>query len=99
MTLLTWAKKSKTAKTKELLLNLDEEQRIIDVFNFKEVEEDFSVVVSYDDIQAKNYSFSAGQYFDLKIEYVDITQHGFTERMQGFTRNLVSLFEQSHKLE
>ena len=91
--------KIKDGKNQRTVLNLDEEQRIIDVFNFKEVEEDFSVVVSYDDIQAKNYSFSAGQYFDLKIEYVDITPAQFTERMQGFTRNLVSLFEQSHKLE
>ncbi|EJN6954358.1 SAM-dependent DNA methyltransferase [Aeromonas hydrophila] len=91
--------KIKDGKNQRTVLNLDEEQRIIDVFNFKEVEEDFSVVVSYDDIEGKNYSFSAGQYFDVKIEYMDITSEQFTERMQNFTRNLDSFFTESHKLE
>ena len=91
--------KIKDGKNQRTVLNLDEEQRIIDVFNFKEVEEDFSVVVSYDDIEGKNYSFSAGQYFDVKIEYMDITSEQFTEKMQSFTSNLDSFFNESHKLE
>ena len=91
--------KIKDGKNQRTVLNLDEEQRIIDVFNFKEVEEDFSVVVSYDDIEGKNYSFSAGQYFDVKIEYMDITSEQFTEKMQSFTSNLDSFFNESYKLE
>ena len=81
------------------MLSEEEEQRIIDVFNFKDREDDFSVVVSYDDIAAKNYSLSAGQYFDVKIEYSDITPVQFAEKMHGFTRNLDSLFNQSRELE
>ncbi len=61
--------------------------------------DDFSVAVSYDDIAAKNYSLSAGQYFDVKIDYVDITSEQFAEKMQGFTDNLDKLFNQSHDLE
>lgn len=61
--------------------------------------EDFSIAVSYDEIKAKNYSLSAGQYFDVKIEYVDITQEQFAEKMEGFTTNLDSLFSQSLELE
>ncbi|EKP0252647.1 SAM-dependent DNA methyltransferase [Aeromonas salmonicida] len=91
--------KIKDGKNQKTVLSQEEEQRIIDVFNFKEVEEDFSVVVSYDDIKAKNYSLSAGQYFDVKIEYVDITPAQFADKMQGFTSNLDSLFSQSHELE
>lgn len=60
--------------------------------------EDFSVAVSYSDIEAKNYSLSAGQYFDVKIEYVDITPEQFAEKMQVFTSNLDSLFNQSREL-
>ena len=30
-------------------------------------------MVSYNQIAEKNYSLSAGQYFDVKIEYTDIT--------------------------
>jgi len=57
------------------------------------------VVVSYDDIKAKNYSLSAGQYFEVKIEYTDITPEQFTAKMQSFTANLDSLFTQSAELE
>lgn len=49
--------------------------------------------------KGKNYSFSAGQYFDVKIEYMDITSEQFTEKMQSFTSNLDSFFNESHKLE
>lgn len=91
--------KIKDGKNQKTVLSADEEQRIVDVFNFKDVEEDFSVVVSYDDIEAKNYSFSAGQYFDVKIEYMDITPKQFAEKMQSFTNNLNSLFSQSRELE
>ncbi|MEQ5777108.1 SAM-dependent DNA methyltransferase [Thalassospira sp. NFXS8] len=91
--------KVKNGKNQKTVLTSEEEQRIIDVFNAKEAVEDFSVAVSYDDIEAKNYSLSAGQYFDVKIEYVDITPEQFSEKMQSFTRNLDSLFSQSRDLE
>ncbi len=91
--------KIKDGKNQKTVLSEEEEQRIIDVFNFKDREDDFSVVVSYDDIAAKNYSLSAGQYFDVKIEYSDITPVQFAEKMHGFTRNLDSLFNQSRELE
>lgn len=91
--------KIKDGKNQKTVLSEDEEQRIIDAFNAKEAVEDFSVAVSYDEIEAKNYSLSAGQYFDVKIEYVDITPAQFAEKMQGFTSNLDGLFKQSRKLE
>jgi type I restriction enzyme M protein len=91
--------KVKDGKNQKTVLTADEEQQIIDVFNAKEAVEDFSVAVSYDDIEAKNYSLSAGQYFDVKIEYVDITPEQFAEKMRGFTSNLDSLFSQSRELE
>jgi type I restriction enzyme M protein len=91
--------KVKDGKNQKTVLTADEEQQIIDVFNAKETIEDLSVAVSYDDIEARNYSLSAGQYFDVKIEYVDITPEQFAEKMQGFTSNLDSLFSQSRELE
>ena len=91
--------KVKDGKNQKTVLTPAEEQQIIDVFNSKETIEDLSVAVSYDDIEAKNYSLSAGQYFDVKIEYVDITPEQFAEKMQGFTSNLDNLFSQSRELE
>lgn len=91
--------KVKDGKNQKTVLSQAEEQKIIDVFNTKTEEEDLSVAVSYDDIAAKNYSLSAGQYFEVKIEYIDITPEEFKAKMQGFADNLDSLFSQSHDLE
>ena len=56
-------------------------------------------MVSYDDIIAKNYSLSAGQYFEVKIEYVDITHDEFTKKLRGLQSNLSDLFDKSSELE
>jgi type I restriction enzyme M protein len=56
-------------------------------------------VVSYGEIKQKNYSLSAGQYFEVKIEYVDITADEFTAKMKGFEENLNKLFADSRTLE
>jgi len=91
--------KVKEGKNQKTLLSKAEERQIIDVFNAKEVKVDFSVVVSYEDIEAKNYSLSAGQYFEVKIEYIDITQKEFTDKMYNFESSLNNLFEESKTLE
>jgi type I restriction enzyme M protein len=91
--------KIKDGKNQKTVLKEEEEQRIIEAFNNKQAQDDFSVVVSYKQIQEKNYSLSAGQYFDVKIEYVDILPKQFEDKMKGFTENLDSLFSQSRDLE
>lgn len=92
-------KKVKEGKNQKTVLSAKEEQEIVDVFNNKEQVDDLSVAVSYADIKKKNYSMSAGHYFEVKIEYSNLTQEQFSERMQGFTDNLESLFQKSHELE
>lgn len=91
--------KVKDGKNQKTLLSEAEEDRIIAAFNGKTAVEDFSVVVGYDEIAAKNYSLSAGQYFDVKIEYADLTPAEFAEQMQGFNERLDSLFNESANLE
>jgi type I restriction enzyme M protein len=89
----------KEGKNQKTLLSADEEKLIIETFNRHEAVEDFTVVVSYEQIKEKNYSFSAGQYFEVKIEYTDITHEAFTAKMDGFKSNLNSLFAESRALE
>jgi type I restriction enzyme M protein len=89
----------KDGKNQKTVLTHTEEDQIINTFNNKEVVGDFSVVVSYDDIAAKNYSLSAGQYFEVKIDYVDISQTEFDAKLDSYKSSLSSLFQQSHKLE
>lgn len=89
----------KDGKLQKTLLNESEENKIIKNFNDKIPEDDFSVVVTYDDIKTKNYSFSAGQYFEVKVEYVDITYEEFKAKLNEFKGNLNKLFAESSVLE
>jgi type I restriction enzyme M protein len=91
--------KIKDGKNQRTVLKPAEEQRIIDAFNACQAQDDFSVTVTYDEIAAKNYSLSAGQYFEVKIEYIDLTPAEFASKMKGFTDNLDGLFCESRKLE
>jgi type I restriction enzyme M protein len=91
--------KVKDGKNLKTLLSTEEEDRIIATFNSKHAVEDFSVVMSYDEIAAKNYSLSAGQYFDVKIQYSDLTPAQFAAQMQGFSGKLDKLFTESAVLE
>ena len=89
----------KEGKNQKTVLSFEEEDKIIDTFNKKEAIEDFSVVVSYDAIKEKNYSLSAGQYFEVKIDYIDITEEEFKTKLNGFETNLKALFAESKVLE
>ena len=83
---------------KRRLLN-EEVDKIVNTFLNKEAIDDFSVAVTYDEIKEKNYSLAAGQYFDIKIEYVDITEEEFNKRIANYQETLTKQFEESHKLE
>ena len=91
--------KVKDGKNQKTVLSTEEEDHIIATFNAKQAVDDFSVVVNYADIAAKNYSLSAGQYFDVKIEYSDLTPAQFARKLQGFTEKLDDLFKESAGLE
>ena len=91
--------KVKDGKNQKTVLSKEEEDKIIETFNKNEVVDDFSILVSYEDIKNKNYSLSAGQYFDVKIEYVDITAEEFEAKMNEYKTNLKEYFKQSHELE
>ncbi len=91
--------KVKDGKNQKTLLSEAEEDDIIATFNDKSAVEDFSVVVSYEEIAAKNYSLSAGQYFEVKIEYADLSSEQFAAKMQGFNSSLERLFGESASLE
>ena len=76
-----------------------EVDQIVNTFLNKESVDDFSVAVTYDEIKEKGYSLSAGQYFDIKIDYVDITEEEFNHRMNSYKRTLTEQFAESHRLE
>ena len=77
----------------------DEIDLIVNTFRNKEAVDDFSVAVTYDEIKEKGYSLSAGQYFDIKIDYVDITEEEFNTRITNYKQTLAEQFAESHRLE
>ncbi|OJY94856.1 MAG: N-6 DNA methylase [Lysobacterales bacterium 63-13] len=91
--------KVKEGKNQKTLLSHAEEQRIVETFNAREAVEDFSVVVDYDEIAAKNYSLSAGQYFEVRVDYVDLTPREFAEQIDGYESRLSKMFAESNALE
>lgn len=86
-------------KNQKTVLNPKEISTIIDTFNSAKSVDDFCVVVEYKDIEDKKLSFSAGHYFDVKIEYSEITQEEFEEKMIGFKSRLESMFDEGKELE
>lgn len=84
---------------KKVRLEDDEIEKIVTTFRKAKAVEDFSVVVTYSEVKEKGYSLSAGQYFDIKIDYVDITADEFNAQMKADTEELAAMFAESHKLE
>lgn len=84
---------------KKRRLTNEEINKIVSTFRQKKAVDDFSVSVTYDEIKEKGYVLSAGQYFDIKIDYVDITADEFNAQMKADTDELTAMFSESHKLE
>ncbi len=85
-------------KNQKTVLSNDEIMKIINTFNSVSEVEDFSAVVEYKDIEAKKLSFSAGQYFEVKIEYVEMTNDEFIINIRNFEKRLNSLFQEGNSL-
>lgn len=86
-------------KNQRTVLSPEEINKIIDTFNAGRTDNDFCIDVSYTDIEAKKLSFSAGQYFEVKVEYVELTSKEFTDKMNEYAKRLDEMFTQSHRLE
>ncbi|MCM1136276.1 MAG: type I restriction-modification system subunit M [Clostridium sp.] len=91
--------KRKEGKTQKTVLRPEEVKKIEDTFINQEAIEDFSVSVTYEQIAEKNYSLSAGQYFEVKIELTQLSPEAFKERMAGYADRLGKLFAEGKALE
>ncbi|MDR2180666.1 MAG: type I restriction-modification system subunit M [Synergistaceae bacterium] len=91
--------KIKDGKNQKTLLSEDEEKRIIDAVKEQVDEDGFCVVKNFDEIKAGKYSFNPGGYFDMKIDYVDMTAEEFSEKMNASKRRLETMFAESKEIE
>lgn len=60
--------------------------------------DNFSITVNLKDIKDKSYSFSAGQYFPIKIEYAKFTQKQFDNKMIDYQNKLSKFFDAEQQL-
>ncbi|MDY3202594.1 MAG: N-6 DNA methylase [Methanocorpusculum sp.] len=91
--------KIKDGKNQRMVLSSEEIDKIIETFVACEQVEDFSAVVSFDEVAAKKYSFSAGQYFDVKVEYSVLTPDEFSKKVSQFQETLSEYFRTGKVLE
>ena len=77
----------------------DEINLIIETFNNKETVDDFSVAVSYEDLEAKKCTLAAGRYFDVKLERIDITEEEYTTTINSIKLDLLAHFEKNRIYE
>lgn len=92
-------KRKADGKNQRTFLSADEVERIVSTFNAAEEQDDFSVLANYEDIEAKGYSFSAGQYFEVKVEYVDMTPEEFDAELGKRMDSLRNLFAEGDRLQ
>ncbi len=91
--------KVKVGQNQKTVLSNEELDKIVKTFINNKVIEDFSVLVTYDQIKEKNYSFSAGQYFDVKIEYLSITQEEYEKMIDDFNLDFAKYVEETTKFQ
>lgn len=91
--------KVKDGKNQRTVLSDEEISRIEDTFIYQEEIEDFSVKVTYDQVKEKNCSFSAGQYFDVKIDFIKLSNEEFNAIINNRKSTLENLFSEGKLLE
>ncbi len=92
-------KSVKEGKNKKIVLSGEEDQYIIDTFNQNKEIEDFSCLVTHNEIENKRFNFNAGTYFKIKIKYTDITNEEFENKKNIFSEKLSHFTNESKSLE
>jgi type I restriction enzyme M protein len=91
--------KYKDGRNKKLRLRDFEIDKIVSAFLKKKAIEGFSVTVTYKEIKEKKYSLSAGQYFEIKIKYSEISPKEFHQVVAEHSRKLTEYFTEEKILE
>ena len=81
-------KKVKEGKNQRTVLEAKEEKQIITTFNQRLRQEDFAIVVTHEEVKAKLYSLNVGQYFDVKIDYLDLNKQDFDTKINDLILDL-----------
>lgn len=90
--------KTKVNGLQRTFLSTEELERIVSTFLQHENVEDFCQIVTFEEMAEKNCSFSAGQYFEVKIEYVELTAEEFNQKISEIQGRLDKYFREGEEL-
>ncbi len=91
--------KVKEGKNQKTVLSDEEVMLVENTFINHDIKDDFSISVSYEQVIEKGYSLSAGQYFEIKIQYTDLTEKEFNDRIKSHIDRLNELFSEEKNIE
>ena len=90
--------KIKEGKNQRTILSPEEERQIVEAFSSDEDMTDFSVHPSISEVKERNYSLSAGQYFEIAIPITDMTEEKFDSDIKNYQDELDKLSIESDRL-
>ena len=91
-------RKQKVDGYDKTVLSEEEENQIIDTFNKRKEEKEFSTLVSVEEVKENDYQISAGRYFDFEIEEM-MTLDELQNKVGTLTTELNGLFVESQSLQ
>jgi type I restriction enzyme M protein len=77
-------------------LSEEDGKKIIETFNNKLIEENFSVVTNFEKIIEEDYKCNAGRYYDVVMENIEISEDEFNEVIKNYKSNLQKYFNESN---
>jgi type I restriction enzyme M protein len=89
----------KEGKNQKTVLDSTEEDKIIDIFRNPKDENQFSIIANSETIANKNYSFSAGQYFNIVLDLEPISKAEFAKLMTNYSKDFENLYKESREVE
>lgn len=90
--------KVKDGKNQRTILYKEDMNKITKTYIDKIEEDKFSVLVDYSRILEKKSSLSAGPYFDIKMDYVELTKAEFNDYINKCKSNIENLIGENNKL-
>lgn len=82
-------------KNQKTVLSENEIDKIINTFENNIEEKSFSIVVPLSTVEKKKYSFSAGQYFEVEVEHIEISEDEFNKKIEEISITLTEYEKES----
>tara|TARA_B100000989_G_C19174470_1_gene316905 strand:- start:108 stop:536 length:429 start_codon:yes stop_codon:yes gene_type:complete len=88
-----------SGKKKRTYLSPEDEELIVNAVKNKKKIDKFSIVVSSDEIKEEDYSLSAMQYFDQKIDFIEMSEKDFHAKVSKEREQLLTNFAENEKIK